>query len=199
MDLHIYIARESPSSFAVDSSVTLQTDPTLLPLTADNFFALDPLNNFDHLSPCIYRYIALFPDHESVKQRIEESRKYEIDQEELAMRPIHRGWCRCTRCYMQHRNGQQLYEQDSSDRTSVLDDWMYDQMVITPNDPSVSLNPPVLASVAPAPVQPSLLLMMTSPSIPFRPSPLTRRPPLHHQTSSYVHMSNGQRQCHVYW
>ena len=71
------------------------------------------------------------------------------------MRSIHRGWCRCTRCYTRHRNEQQLYEQESSDRTSVHEadyDWMYDQMVITPHDPSVSLNPPVLAAVALAPV-----------------------------------------------
>ena len=99
MDLHIYMARESPVPFVIDSSITLPTDPTLLPLTADNLVALDPLNHFDHPSPGINRYISLFPDHESVKQRIKEARQYEINQEELAMRSIHRGWCRCTRCY----------------------------------------------------------------------------------------------------
>ena len=51
MDLHIYMARESPISLAVDTSVTLQTDPTLLPLTAANLVALVPLHQFDHLSP----------------------------------------------------------------------------------------------------------------------------------------------------
>ena len=48
-----YLARELPIPFAIDSSVTLPIDPTLLSLTADNLVALNPLNHFDHLNPNI--------------------------------------------------------------------------------------------------------------------------------------------------
>ena len=101
---------------------------------------------FDHLSSGVNWCIALFRiTNLSIKES--KTRQYEIDQEELSMRSIHRGWCCCTHCYMRHRNEQQLYEQESSDHTSVLEadyDWMF--MIITPHDISVSLNPPVAAA-----------------------------------------------------
>jgi len=107
---------------------------------------------------------------------------------------------RCTRCYTRHRNEQQLCEQESSDRVSVLEvdyDWMYDQMVITPHDPSVSLNPPVLAPVAPAPV-PAILAPDDISINTIWSSPLTRRPP-HDVCSTPVLTDTNSIMSHGLW